>query len=248
MVVFGIPVVPAIVTLCLLGLVASFVAYFLKPALDLNAKLKAILQNVEQARARNSRDLAKCFEPDTKIYALWKEYRETLHVQKDLDVQTGEIVESAIRSTVPAEMILSPHSVVDGRVHAEFFKHLPGIFTGIGIIGTFTGLLSGLHAFKISDDSGVVRDSLTNLLHGVSEAFYVSAFAIFLAMVITVVEKYLLNSLYRKVTQLAHEIDATYEAGAGEEYLARLVTSSEDAASQTRFRGQRVSIAGLRRD
>ncbi len=235
MVVFGIPVVPAIVTLCLLGLVASFVAYFLKPALDLNAKLKAILQNVEQARARNSRDLAKCFEPDTKIYALWKEYRETLHVQKDLDVQTGEIVESAIRSTVPAEMILSPHSVVDGRVHAEFFKHLPGIFTGIGIIGTFTGLLSGLHAFKISDDSGVVRDSLTNLLHGVSEAFYVSAFAIFLAMVITVVEKYLLNSLYRKVTQLAHEIDATYEAGAGEEYLARLVTSSEDAASQTKI-------------
>lgn len=235
MVVFGIPVVPAIVALFLLGFVASFVAYFLKPALDLNAKLKAILQNVEQARARNSRDLARCFEPDTKISALWNEYRETLHVQKDLDVQTGEMVESAIRSTVPAEMILSPHSVVDGRVHAEFFKHLPGIFTGIGIIGTFTGLLSGLRAFKISDDSGVVRDSLTNLLHGVSEAFYVSAFAIFLAMVITVVEKYLLNSLYRKVTQLAHEIDATYEAGAGEEYLARLVSSSEDAASQTKI-------------
>ncbi|WP_454888269.1 anti-phage ZorAB system protein ZorA [Sphingobium herbicidovorans] len=235
MVLFGIPVVPAIVTLFLLGFVASFVAYFLKPARDLNAKLKAILQNVEQARARNSRDLAICFEPDAKIAALWNEYRETLHVQKDLDVQSGEMVESAIRSTVPAEMILSPHSVVDGRVHAEFFKHLPGIFTGIGIIGTFTGLLSGLRAFKISDDSGVVRDSLTNLLHGVSEAFFVSAFAIFLAMLITVVEKYLLNSLYRKVTQLAHEIDATYEAGAGEEYLARLVTSSEDAASQTKI-------------
>jgi len=235
MTLFGIPVVPAIVTLLLLGLVASFVAYFLKPAWDLNAKLKAILQNVEQARARNSRDIAKCFEPDAKVAALWNEYRETLHVQKDLDVQSGEMVEIAIRSTVPAEMILSPHSVVDGRVHAEFFKHLPGIFTGIGIIGTFTGLLSGLRAFKISDDSGVVRDSLTNLLHGVSEAFYVSAFAIFLAMLITVVEKFLLNSLYRKVTQLAHEIDATYEAGASEEYLARLVTSSEDAASQTKI-------------
>lgn len=235
MIVFGIPAVPAIVTLFLLGFVASFVVYFLKPAWGLNAKLKAIIQNVEQARARNSRDLASCFEPDAKISALWNEYRETLHVQKDLDVQTGEMVESAIRSTVPAEMILSPHSVVDGRVHAEFFKHLPGIFTGIGIIGTFTGLLSGLRAFKISDDSGVVRDSLTNLLHGVSEAFFVSAIAIFLAMLITVVEKYLLNSLYRKVTQLAHEIDATYEAGAGEEYLARLVTSSEDAASQTKI-------------
>ncbi len=235
MVLFGIPVVPVIVALFLLAFVVAFVAYFLKPAWELNGKLKAILQNVETERARKSRELSKCFEPDAKMAALWNEYHETLHVQKVLDVQSGEMVESAIRSTVSAEMFLSPHSVVDGRVHSEFFKHLPGIFTGIGIIGTFTGLLSGLRAFRISDDSGVVRDSLTNLLHGVSEAFFVSAFAIFLAMLTTVVEKYLLNSLYRKVTQLAHEIDATYEAGAGEEYLARLVSSSEDSASQTKI-------------
>jgi hypothetical protein len=235
MVLFGIPVVPVIVALFLIAFVVAFVAYFLKPAWELNGKLKAILQNVETEKARKSRELSKCFEPDAKMAALWNEYHETLHVQKVLDVQSGEMVESAIRSTVSAEMFLSPHSVVDGRVHSEFFKHLPGIFTGIGIIGTFTGLLSGLRAFRISDDSGVVRDSLTNLLHGVSEAFFVSAFAIFLAMLTTVVEKYLLNSLYRKVTQLAHEIDATYEAGAGEEYLARLVSSSEDSASQTKI-------------
>mgnify|MGYP002723423122 FL=1 len=54
-------------------------------------------------------------------------------------------------------------------------------------------------------------------------------------MITTGLEKFRLNSLYRKVTQLAHEIDATYEAGAGEEYLARLVSSSEDAASQTKI-------------
>lgn len=125
--------------------------------------------------------------------------------------------------------------MVDARVHAEFFKHLPGIFTGIGIIGTFSGLLTGLRTFQISEDSGIVRNSLTSLLHGVSEAFLVSATAILLAMISTVLEKYLLNKLYGKVARLAHTVDEAYVAGAGEEYLARLVSSSEESASQTRM-------------
>ena len=235
MTLFGIPVIPVLVFVILIALAIAFFRYFFIPANRLDANLKQIIANVEAARAKGLNDLSKCFEPDRAIAAIFNEYRETLHVQKDLDVQTGEMVERAIRSTVPAEMFLSPHAVVDNRVHAEFFKHLPGIFTGIGIIGTFTGLLTGLSSFQISDDSGVVRNSLTALLHGVSEAFIVSAFAIILAMFTTGLEKFRLNSLYRKVTQLAHEIDATYEAGAGEEYLARLVSSSEDAASQTKI-------------
>ncbi|MGE6695646.1 MULTISPECIES: MotA/TolQ/ExbB proton channel family protein [Sphingobium] len=235
MTLFGIPVIPVLVFVILVALAIAFFRYFFIPANRLDANLKLIIANVEATRARGQNDLSRCFEPDRAIAAIFNEYRETLHVQKDLDVQTGEMVERAIRSTVPAEMFLSPHAVVDNRVHAEFFKHLPGIFTGIGIIGTFTGLLTGLSSFQISDDSGVVRNSLTALLHGVSEAFIVSAFAIIFAMITTGLEKFRLNSLYRKVTQLAHEIDATYEAGAGEEYLARLVSSSEDAASQTKI-------------
>ncbi|WP_162528560.1 anti-phage ZorAB system protein ZorA [Novosphingobium sp. BW1] len=232
---FGIPVIPVFVFLILLSLGFAFVRYFFVPAKRLDTSLKQIIETVEATRERGSHDLSKCFDPDPAIAAIWNEYQETLHVQKDIDTQSGEMVEKAIRSTVPAEMFFSPHAVVDNRVHAEFFKHLPGIFTGVGIIGTFTGLLTGLSSFQISDDSGVVRNSLTALLHGVSEAFVVSAFAIVLAMLTTGLEKFRLNSLYRKVTQLAHEIDATYEAGAGEEYLARLVNSSEESASQTRI-------------
>lgn len=230
-----VPVIPVLVLLVLLCLAAGFVRFFFIPAKRLDQSLKRIIQEVERTRAAGSQSLTECFGSDEAIAALWNEYRETLHVQKAIDAGTGEVAPGAIRSTVPAEMFISPHSIVDSRVHAEFFKHLPGIFTGIGIIGTFTGLLTGLRAFQISDDSSVVRNSLTALLHGVSEAFMVSAMAIILAMLTTFVEKYLLNSLYRKVAHLAHQVDATYEAGAGEEYLARLVDSSEESASQTKI-------------
>ena len=112
-----------------------------------------------------------CFAGDAQLESIWREYRETLHSQKLVDSATGEEMVVAVRSTVPAETFFSQHLVVDGRVHSEFFKHLPGIFTGLGIIGTFFGLLRGLSAFQISEDAGVVRGSLTSLLHGVSEAF-----------------------------------------------------------------------------
>lgn len=229
------PIVPAIVGVVLIVFAYSFVRYFHVPAKQLGATLDDVVRKVEAAHAAGQRDLTGCFAGDARLAAIWQEYRETLHTQKAMDAGTGEMVEVAVRSTVPAELYLSPHSVVDGRVHAEFFKHLPGIFTGIGIIGTFFGLLKGLWVFQISEDASVVRNSLTSLLHGVSEAFAVSAFAILLAMVATVVEKYRLNSLYGKVARLSQGVDAMYEAGAGEEYLARLVSSSEESASQTRI-------------
>ena len=229
------PVIPALVALLLFACLYSFGRYFFVQARRLDIILEDMIRKLDAARAVGERQLGSCFDGDPEIAAIWSEFRETLHVQKAIDTATGEMVEVAIRSTVPAEVYFSPHSVVDGRVHAEFFKHLPGIFTGIGIIGTFSGLLMGLRSFHISEDSVVVRNSLSSLLHGVSEAFVVSALAIMLAMLTTVLEKYRLNSLYRKVTRLAHDIDAVYEAGAGEEYLARLVTSSEESASQTRI-------------
>ena len=229
------PIVPVLVALVLAAFAYAFVRYFHMPAKRLDATLEDVIRKVDAGRTSGQLDLAGCFAGDERLSEIWREYGETLHAQKEFDSASGEVAVRAVRSTVPAEIYFSPHSVVDGRVHAEFFKHLPGIFTGVGIIGTFFGLLKGLWLFRISEDAGVVRNSLTSLLHGVSEAFAVSAFAILLAMVATVLEKYRLNSLYGKVGRLAHAIDATYEAGAGEEYLARLVSSSEESASQTRI-------------
>src|SRR5262249_47207160 len=141
----------------------------------------------------------------------------------------------ALRPTVPAEGFFNTQVLVDNRLRTEFFKHLPGIFTGFGIIGTFVGLILGLQAFQVSEVPAVVRQSLTGLMHGVWQAFLVSALAIFLAMVVTLVEKLLLASLYHKVEELNQAIDGQLEAGAGEEYLSRLVQASEEAATQTKI-------------
>lgn len=229
------PVIPVLVGVALLGFACIFVLFFLGPARQLGAKLDEVIRGLDLAVDGDERAVTTCFDGDDALASIWREYKETLHTQRAIDPATGQLQDVAVRSTVPAEAFFSAHSIIDGRVHAEFFKHLPGIFTGIGIIGTFFGLLRGLWVFRISEDAVVVRNSLTSLLHGVSEAFAVSATAILLAMIATVIEKYYLNRLYGKVARVAHTIDTRYEAGAGEEYLARLVGASEESASQTRI-------------
>ncbi|MDP1997771.1 MAG: hypothetical protein Q8J90_11290, partial [Gallionella sp.] len=137
-----------------------------------------------------------------------------------------------MRSTMPAGLIFRPEIIVDIPLRTDFFKHLPGLFTGVGIIGTFYGLLIGLQAFEVSENAIIVRNSLNKLLHGVWEAFLVSAAAITLAMAITLIEKLIVTRLYAKVEKIVQLLDALSDSGAGEEYLVRLVKASESSPNR----------------
>lgn len=214
-------------------LLILFFALFLIPGVLLRLQLGSHLKALKDQKTRSAGDLAKVFQGDKKLAHLWKEFRDTLHEEKG--EREGQTVVIALRATVPAESLFNGQYIVDNRLRTEFFKHLPGIFTGIGIIGTFLGLISGLQAFQVSEDASQVRGSLELLLHGVFEAFLVSAAAISLAMAVTFVEKLLLASLYRCVEDIAQNLDSRFVSGAGEDYLSRLVTASEDSASQSKI-------------
>ena len=109
---------------------------------------------------------------------------------------------------------------------------MPGLLTGLGIIGTFAGLIGGLINFDVAVDPGKAQEQLRGLVNSVGHAFYISASAIFLAMLFTWIEKTLLTARYRQVEVLRELIDGLFKSGAGEEYLERLVVASETSATQ----------------
>jgi hypothetical protein len=215
-------------------LVVGFLVWFLVPAVRHWFLLRSIQRNLRGLRGKNPDALKKIFAVDGRLAHLWSQYQETLHEQtEDRDGQAKVV---AVRSTVPAEAYFNSQYVVDSRLRTEFFRHLPGIFTGVGIIGTFSGLIRGLRQFQTSIGSSLqVTNALPPLLHEVSTAFLVSAAAITSAMLVTLVEKLLISSLYRRTEEIAHDIDARFNAGTGEEYLSRIVHASEDSASQSKI-------------
>lgn len=215
-------------------LVFIFFIVFLAPGVRHWFRLSSIQRRIKEFESKNfASEFKKVFAKDKRLSHLWKEYQDSLHIQRE--ERDGQLTTVAIRATVPSELYFNSQFVVDSRLRTEFFKHLPGLFTGIGIIGTFSGLIEGLRAFQVSENAATVRASLESLMHSVGEAFLISATAIAAAMVVTFVEKLLLASLYRRTEEIALAIDARFDAGAGEEYLSRLVRASEDSASQSKI-------------
>lgn len=215
--------------------VFSFITEFLKPGKKLGIELKEATAALE--KLKNTGDVLDLDLINSQVMvnpALrhgWAEYRDTLHGQKSLN-SMGMLEVTRWRATAMANMFFTEQTVVDGPLKTEFYKHLPGILTGLGIIGTFLGLILGLQGFKVSTDAAIAQQSLENLLGSVGGAFVVSGTAIALAMLVTLIEKLTLNKRYSDLENFCALIDGLFDTGAGEEYLQRLVEASETSATQ----------------
>jgi len=176
--------------------------------------------------------IAEALAANEKLTHCWSEFKDTLHPQTVPD-EYGQERPISWRATVPAEAFFNAETLVAVELKTEYFKHQPGILTGVGIIGTFVGLLRGLANFSVSSDPEKVRVSLDALIHGVQEAFLMSACAIGLAMLTTLIEKLIVTARIKQVEELCQLLDSLFQSGAGEEYLARLVKAGESSATQT---------------
>ena len=227
----------ALVSAVLATLTVDFIFRFLLPARGLLRSLRMIRDTIRESNAVSGKDpgdldaMIGRAKLDPEFAALWLEYSKTLHPQRGTD-SFGHQRILHWRATALAETFFTDQALVDSPLGTEYFKHLPGILTGLGIIGTFGGLIKGLSQFKADADPAQVTTSLNNLIKSVGHAFVVSATAILLAMVFTWIEKFLLNKCYAIVEDIQQTVDGLFDAGVGEEYLERLVKASETSATQ----------------
>ncbi|MDR0234290.1 MAG: hypothetical protein LBI31_05765 [Zoogloeaceae bacterium] len=216
-----------VVFIIIVVMALAFLLRFVFPALllwlDLRRASRALTRLLPSSPSLDQ--IADEVMQSPRLAHAWREYAHTLHRQK---TPQGD----RIRATSAAGHFFSIALLVEAPLKAGFYRHLPGILTGLGIIGTFAGLISGLSDFEVNSDTEVVRFSLRNLIQGVGHAFQVSAAAISLAMLTIWLEKSLLSMCSRHVIRLAEGLDSLFEGGVEEEYLARLVLASEYSARQ----------------
>ncbi len=246
---FFVPVLPQIPNLILV-LVATltlvflvvFVRKYLASKEGLALAIRGLEAKLSHHNGRDPRELGPIFAKQPLLH-IWNEYSDTLHPMRLALNEQAPIVE--YRSSMPAEMMFTKESLVDGPLFDDFWRHFPGILTGLGIIGTFAGLLHGLRDFRkaiapssdtISNTSNAAAEAVAGLgplLDAVMHAFMVSAVAIGCAMLVIFISRLLVARLNSKVERLCDLIDSLYKSGAGEEYLQRLVDSSEKSAVHT---------------
>lgn len=139
---------------------------------------------------------------DEMLKSVWAKYKRSLaFVSKD-----GAVT---VYSTVDASEYLYPAAVL-GRLNVGFWSGLAGIFTGIGILGTFVGLTFGLAGIDTSSTSNL-SNSIGDLLDGMSTAFGTSLIGLSLALIFGCVHPFLMKWFYGNVEKLADALDAIFE-------------------------------------
>lgn len=240
------PQIPNLILLVVAALTLVFLVVFARKyqasQKGLGEAIKGLESKLGNHNGRDPRDLDPIFAKQPLLH-IWNEYSDTLHPMRLALAGQTPVVE--YRSSMPAEMMFTKESLVDGPLFDDFWRHLPGILTGLGIIGTFAGLLHGLSDFRkaiapssdtIASTSNAAEKAVSGLgplLDAVMHAFMVSAAAIGCAMLVVFISRLLVARLNSKVEHLCDLIDSLYKSGAGEEYLQRLVESSEKSEVHT---------------
>jgi hypothetical protein len=225
--------VPLVIFFLVVGITLIFLFGYIIKGSQVGNQLRFTIRGLKSLRnnkgAPRPEEVEKFFRGEP-LKHLWAEYADTLH---ELRKATSEgLVLTEVRATVPAEALFTREVLVDSRLFDDFTRHLPGVLTGLGIIGTFAGLLDGLKDFDPSSSVTAVS-GLKPLMDGVQHAFVASGTAIGCAMLVVFISRLVLAYFYGLVEQLDHGIDSLYSTGAGEEYLARLVKASEQSEANT---------------
>lgn len=92
------------------------------------------------------------------------------------------------------------------KANLHLWQAYPGIFTSLGILGTFLGLSISVMRFN-SADASAIRASIESLLSGMGTAFFTSLCGMLFALIYTRTEKWAVNSLSKDLDSLCQRLD-----------------------------------------
>lgn len=158
----------------------------------------------------------------------WKEFVETL-------VLPTPGSDEPIRNTQSVSRYLNDTSIIFPKISFDFYRSVPNLLTGFGILGTFVGLATGVGAASAgltSGDSALVTGSLRQLLGGASLAFVTSVFGISSSMVFVFFERHISRRLHLAVDDWVKSIESCVNRVTSEGVALEQLKQAERAADQ----------------
>jgi hypothetical protein len=222
----------------LLALALLVILIFLGVAVPHSIRLRAALSTI-RGRSKDETEIEKRTTFQTNydvidaallsnktISTVWQEFRKALH----RDQQHGTILASARPNN-----FFHPRSLL---VQYDFVRTLPNYFVGLGLLGTFIGLIAALtfatQSLTRAVDPTQIKAALNDLLTTAAAKFYISAAGLVASLVLSLLIKLTLKHLHSGV----HEInDALQE---------RLLFKSEQNISEKQLSIQQQSLTELK--
>ena len=148
----------------------------IKPVISQLSKMIPMLeaQQGELEFRKNFDELNNVFKESSVLGHHWHEF-----------VEGTLLSENSVKNTKEAGHYFNRDTVLYGYVNLSFYNSLPNILTGLGILGTFLGLLSGVSQVSIKDIT-----TIEALLGGAAVAFSTSIAGLLSSIVFTLILKF----------------------------------------------------------
>lgn len=170
-----------------------------------NQKLR--VHDGEQQFTENYYEFAEFLENTKYLRNRWHEFSEVL-LMPETDFDSGNIC-----NTKQPQLYFSQHSILWHRMNMRFYNAFPNFLTGLGIIGTFVGLVWGISnaAPGLSGDMEQSKAALSGLLSGASLAFYTSIAGLVSSIIFSFLEKKLVHKFDTCLNLLNGGLEARLE-------------------------------------
>ena len=177
-----------------------------------------ILPQLKKEFDRNSSELAE----------VWQEFQNSLITREPKENQ-----EKIVYKTDETSLFFSEERLLDQHLNLRFWNSIPALLLGLGILGTFVGLVSGLTSFsdpEVFAQTDKIRAALKELLPGVSTAFVTSVWGMLTSLLFNGLEKWRINSISKAIVGLQHTLDQLFTLTTQEEIAFR---QQDELAQQT---------------
>ncbi len=142
-----------------------------------------------------------------------------------------------VRNTSGVSNYLNETTIIFPEVNFRFFRSVPNLLMGLGILGTFLGLAVGVGSADTGLSSGIpseITASLEQLLSGASLAFYSSIVGIFLSLIFVWIERRQSRKLHLDLYNWVDELEKHLRLITAPEIALKQLNEAEDATTQLR--------------
>lgn len=130
-------------------------------------------------------ELEEMFQQKT-LDNVFDEYREKIRFQRESEQTLNELDDYINEKTI------------SHRCWQNVIAQIPGTLTGIGVLGTFIGLLMGISKVGFTSADAAL-ESVQSLLSGIHVAFYTSIAGIILSILFNILHRAIWNMLLREL-------------------------------------------------
>ena len=138
-----------------------------------------------------------------------------------------------VYKTEEASLFFSEERLLAQHLNLRFWNSVPTILVGLGILGTFIGMVYGLLSFSenvVFTQTEAMQSAIEGLISGVSIAFVTSVYGMLTSLVFNVVEKERIGKTGRSIAKLQRALDQTFTLTTQEEISFR---QEDELAQQT---------------